>query len=77
MSEKLLSDCIEGVSGVISKVEGKTLLSARLRELGVVPGEWIRILRAGNLTLLQVGESRFCIQSDQLAGIRLMTVTEN
>lgn len=74
VSEKRLRDCIDGMTGVISRVDGKTLLSARLRELGVVPGEWVRILRKGNPTLLQVGESRFCVQSDQLDGISLVPI---
>ena len=76
MSDQLLRECIEGVSGIISRVDGTQLFSSRLHELGVVPGEWVRILRKGNPTLLQVGESRFCIQSDLLDGITFVPVHE-
>jgi Fe2+ transport system protein FeoA len=75
--ETLLSQCIEGAAGIISRIDGKTLLTARLHELGMVPGEWVRVLRKGNPALLQVGESRFCVKLDQLDGVSFIPVVES
>ncbi len=77
MNETLLSQCIEGACGVISRIDNRTHLASRLRELGMVPGEWVRVLRSGKLTLLQVGDSRFCVHTDQLEGIALAPVTDS
>lgn len=73
-NEQFLSQCTEGAGGIISQISGKNRLTARLQEMGMVPGEWVRVLRKGNPTLLQVGESRFCVHSDQLAGISMVPV---
>ena len=72
MNECSLTNCREGHSGLISKVEGHHSVTARLNELGFVPGEWIRVIRTGNPVIVQVGDSRFCLRLEQIHGISII-----
>lgn len=67
----LLSTCRVGEEGEIAEIVGTPLFTARLRELGIVPGESIRILRAGCPMIVQVGEARLAIRKKDAAGIRI------
>jgi Fe2+ transport system protein FeoA len=69
VTEHALIDCLDGYCGVISRVEGNGQVTARLRELGFIPGEWVRVIRHGNPAILQVGDSRFCLRTEQISGI--------
>ena len=57
-----LADCPSGYEGTISEVVGEGPLASRLREMGVVPGSKIRVLRAGNPIVFQLAEGRYCIR---------------
>ena len=56
---------------MITEVAGSTRLAARLRELGVIPGQRIRVLRAGCPLIVQVGEGRFGMRRRDAATIRV------
>ena len=60
-----------GNEGVVTAVPGTSRLLSRLRELGVVPGVRIRVLRTGRSLVIQVGEGRFCIRRSDAAAIRV------
>ena len=51
-----------GVEGVVTSVPGTSRLCCRLREMGVVPGVRIRVLRTGTSLVVQVGEGRLCLR---------------
>src|SRR4051812_26021514 len=53
-----------GEEGVITEILGASTLSARLQELGVVPGAWVKMVQHGCPMLVQVGESRICLRRD-------------
>ncbi|MBM3279674.1 MAG: ferrous iron transport protein A [Candidatus Handelsmanbacteria bacterium] len=64
-----LSQWPVGVDGVISAVPGTSRLFCRLREMGVVPGMRIRVLRTGASLVVQVEESRLCLRRRDAAPI--------
>lgn len=57
-----LSEWPAGAEGVITGVDGSSVLAARLLELGVTPGQPVRLLRAGCPMVLQVGQGRLCLR---------------
>jgi Fe2+ transport system protein FeoA len=69
-AETPLSIWGRGDEGVIADIHGTNQLSARLREVGAVPGSPVRILRVGCLLVIQVGTSRFCLRKVDAACIR-------
>ena len=70
----LLCDWRPGVDGVITAVTGSTLLAARLRELGVVPGHMIRVFRSGSPLIVQIGGSRFGMRRQDAAAVRVSPI---
>ena len=76
MTEKRLCECIEGSTGVITKVDGRSQIIARLLEMGMLPGEQVRIVRSGNPIILDVGETRLCVRPDQIDGIKLTPIDQ-
>lgn len=60
--EASLSSWQPGDEGVVTAVPGTSRLLSRLRELGVVPGVRIRVLRTGASLVIQVGEGRLCLR---------------
>ena len=66
-----LSEWHLGAEGVITEVTGSTRLAARLRELGVIPGQRVRELRAGCPLIVQVGDGRFGMRRRDAATIRV------
>jgi len=57
--------------GVVIDVTGSSRLAARLRELGVIPGEPIRVLRKGAPLIVQVGGSRFGMRPQDAAAVHV------
>lgn len=60
-----------GETAVVLEVPGSSPLAARLRELGVVPGALIRVLRATCPLVIQVGGGRFCLRKRDASCIRV------
>lgn len=46
-------------------------LSRRLRELGVLPGVRLRVLRTGTCLVIQIGEARLALRRADAAAIRV------
>ncbi|MYC70875.1 MAG: hypothetical protein F4X17_09245 [Gemmatimonadetes bacterium] len=47
-------------------------LAARLRELGFLPGEHLRVLRSGTAIIVQIGQTRLALRRRDAAAIRLV-----
>ena len=70
----VLSTWPPGQVGLVTEVSGVSLLAARLREIGVVPGARIRVLRAGCPLVVQVGEGRLCLRRQDAACVHVCPV---
>tara|TARA_Y100000588_G_C14155724_1_gene882529 strand:- start:449 stop:691 length:243 start_codon:yes stop_codon:yes gene_type:complete len=70
-----LVDLRSGDEGVVTSVPGSSPLVARLGELGLVPGAYIRILRDVCPLVFQVGEDRLSIRKRDAAAIRVQRDT--
>jgi len=57
-----LSNLRRGGEAVVTAVTGASRFACRLREIGVVPGVRLRVLRTGSNLVIQVGEGRFCMR---------------
>lgn len=66
-----LSSWERGREAVITAVAGTTRLAARLREIGVVPGVKLKLLRTGTRIVFQVGESRYCLRRSDAEAIQV------
>jgi Fe2+ transport system protein FeoA len=60
-----------GNEGTVAEVAGSTRFAARLRELGLLPGVRLRLLRTGSALVVQVGETRLAIRSSDAEAIRV------
>ena len=59
-----------GDEGVIEGILGTDHLSARLREVGAIPGARVRVLRSRCPLVIQVETSRFCLRKADAACIK-------
>ena len=66
-----LNDWQPGLPGVVTEVAGSSRLAARLRELGVIPGRPIRVLRSGTPLIVEVDGSRFGMRPQDAAAVRV------
>ena len=73
MSDTQLCHCAPGTYGIITRVDGDSHITARLREMGVLPGQWVRMIKPGNPVIFQVGDSRLCVRANQLKGVSVNT----
>jgi Fe2+ transport system protein FeoA len=64
MSANRLCCWKSGEEGFITEIHGESNLSDRLRELGVVPGVWVKMVQHGCPMLIQIGDSRICIRRE-------------
>ena len=56
---------------MVTAVNGASRFASRLREIGVVPGVRIRVLRTGSTLVIQVGEGRFCMRQRDALSIQV------
>ena len=75
----LLSDLKNGVSAVVHAVEdahGSDAIARRLRELGFVNGEPVRVVARGPLggdpLLVQIGYTRFALRKSEASRVHLI-----
>jgi len=66
-----LSHCAVGSQNIVTEVAGTSPLSTRLRELGLLPGVRVRLLRAGSSLVIQIGETRLAVRRDDADAIRV------
>ncbi len=64
MSATRLCCWTAGEEGVVTELHGETSIANRLRELGVVPGAWVKMVQHGCPMLIQVGDSRICLRRE-------------
>ena len=64
MSASRLCCWKSGEEGVITEIHGECGLSARLQDLGVVPGAWVKMIQHGCPMLVQIGDSRICLRRE-------------
>ena len=70
-----MSSWQRGREAVITAVAGTTRLAARLREIGVVPGVKLKLLRTGTRIVFQVGESRYCLRRCDAETIQVCAIS--
>ena len=71
VEEGILSDWARHTDAIVLEVVGTDLLATRLRELGVLPGVRLRVLRTGNSLIVQLDEGRFAIRRRDAAAVRV------
>lgn len=57
---------------IIASIAALPRLASRLRELGFQPGESLRVLRAGSVLIVQIGQTRLALRRRDAASIRLL-----
>ena len=57
---------------VVAEVSAPARLAARLRELGFLPGEHLRVLRSGTALIVQIGQTRLALRRKDAAAVRLV-----
>jgi Fe2+ transport system protein FeoA len=66
-----LSTWFPGSEGTVSEISGPARFAARLRELGLLPGVRLRLLRSGSALIIQIGETRLAIRKRDAEAIRV------
>ena len=57
---------------IVAEISAPARLAARLRELGFLPGEHLRVLRSGTALIVQIGQTRLALRRRDAAAIRLV-----
>lgn len=71
LSTTSLSDWILGIEAEVVEAPCDTAIEARLREIGMVPGVRVRLIRTGSRIVVQVGEGRVAMRRDEASTIRV------
>ena len=66
-----LSEWRRGRDAIVVDVPWADRLSCRLRELGLLPGVRLRVLRTGSRLVIQIGEARLALRRADAAAIRV------
>jgi len=64
MSANRLCCWKSGDEGVVTEMHGVNSHTDRLRELGLMPGAWVKVIQHGCPMLVQIGNSRICLRRD-------------
>ena len=64
-----LSEWRRDAEAVVVDLPGTDRLSVRLRELGILPGVRLRVLRTGSRLVVQIGEDRLALRRADAAAI--------
>ena len=73
MTRVHLSSWEAGHEGIVTAL-GNAQTSDRLRELGVVPGAWVKVIQPGSPMLIQAGDSRICLRREDAKLIEVETI---
>ena len=73
-SEACLSDWRRDCDAIVLELPGGDRLSARLRELGILPGTLIRVLRTGAHLVVQTGDARLALRREDCSAVRVGAV---
>ena len=71
LSEGALSEWRRGRDAIVVDVPWADRLSCRLREMGLLPGVRLRVLRTGTRLVIQLGEARLALRRADAAAIRV------
>ncbi len=71
LTEGALSEWRRGRDAIVIEVPWADRLSCRLRELGLLPGVRLRVLRTGSRLVIQIGEDRLALRRADAAAIRV------
>lgn len=71
-----LTICNSGETVEVVAVESDSILSDRLRAMGMTPGTRMIIHRAGSPMIVQIGETRFCLRGDEAFSIFVQPIYE-
>ena len=71
LSEGALSEWRRGRDAIVVDVPWADRLSCRLREMGLLPGVRLRVLRTGTRLVIQIGEARLALRRADAAAIRV------
>lgn len=66
-----LGDCPAGMPLIVTGVTGDGAIASRLREIGMVPGSHIRVVRRGSPMIVEIGHSRFCLRGNEASLVRV------
>lgn len=66
-----LTECDAGEEGQVVSLDIDTGLGARLRELGLVPGASVRVVRGGLPLIVEVGNARLCLRGEDVSGVMI------
>ena len=66
-----LSDWRRDCDAIVLDLPGGDQLSARLRELGVLPGTRLRVLRTGAHLVVQTGDARLALRREDCSAVRV------
>ncbi|MCY3763781.1 MAG: FeoA family protein [Gemmatimonadetes bacterium] len=66
-----LSECGLDVDAEVVEAPCNTSVETRLREIGLVPGVRVRVIRSGSRIVLQVGEGRVAMRREDASTIRV------
>lgn len=64
MSANRLCCWKSGEEGVVTEIHGASSHADRLRELGLIPGAWVKMIQHGCPMLVQIGNSRICLRRE-------------
>ena len=70
-SEGAPSEWRRGRDAIVVDVPWADRLSCRLREMGLLPGVRLRVLRTGTRLVIQIGEARLALRRADAAAIRV------
>ncbi len=69
-----LSECGLHAEAEVVEAPCNTSVETRLREIGLVPGVRVRVIRSGSRIVLQVGEGRVAMRRKDASAIRVRTL---
>ena len=69
--ESSLSDWRRNCDAIVLDLPGGDQLSARLRELGILPGTRLRVLRTGTHLVVQTGDARLALRREDCSAVRV------
>lgn len=67
MLSTALAHCHAGEDVEVAQIDGDSEIAMRLREIGLIQGARLRVLRSGSPMIIQIGNSRFCLRGAEAA----------
>ncbi len=73
MHDPNLTQFKDGTELTVCEVLGDGPIPNRLREIGMIPGARLRIVRQGSPMIVEIGHSRFCLRGNEAALVKVNT----